>query len=77
MATQSWVNREYKRGAEHTPLWGSFVEDQHSGAVVSYLPYLGVARQEVQDLVAQGRLQTHGPSLIMSLQGTMVLKAEL
>ena len=40
--------------AEHTPLWG---------ASVSYLHYLGVARQEVQDPVAQGGGQTQGLKL--------------
>ena len=29
-ATQSWVNREYRMGAEHTPLWGPSVEAQRS-----------------------------------------------
>ena len=38
--------------AEHAPLWESSVEDQRSGSVVSYLHHLGVARQEVQDPVA-------------------------
>ena len=56
MPTQSWVNRE--DGAEQAPLWGPCVEDQRSRGVISYLPLLGVAGQEVQDPVAQGGVQT-------------------
>jgi hypothetical protein len=41
-------------GAEHAPLWGPSVEDQQSLDVVSYLHHLGVARQKVQDPIAQG-----------------------
>jgi hypothetical protein len=47
------------------------------GSVVSYLHHLGTARQEVQDPVAQGGIQTQDLSLMMSLEGNMVLKAEL
>ena len=39
------------------------IEDQRSGGVVSYLHHLGAARQEVQDPVAQGRVQNQGPEL--------------
>ena len=64
-------------GAEHAPLWGPCFEDQGSGGVVSYFPHLGVAHQENQDAVVQGGVQNHGPSLMMSLERTMVLNAEL
>ena len=66
-----------QKGAENTPLWGPRVEDQQSGGVVSYLHHLWSALQEVLDPVAQDGGQTHGPSLVMSSEGTMVLKAEL
>uniref|UniRef100_A0AAZ3RRK7 Pleckstrin homology domain containing, family G (with RhoGef domain) member 5b n=1 Tax=Oncorhynchus tshawytscha TaxID=74940 RepID=A0AAZ3RRK7_ONCTS len=66
---QSWVNRAVER-AEHIPLWGPCVEDQRSG--VAYLHHLGATCQEVQDPIAQGGVQTQGPSLMMSLEGTMV-----
>ena len=49
--------------AENAPLWGPSVEGQPSGDVVSYLHHLGVARQKVQDPVAQGVFQTQGPKL--------------
>ena len=52
-----------QEGAEHAPLWGPCVEDQQSGGVVSYLHLLGVARQEVQEPVAQGGVQTQVPEL--------------
>ena len=51
VAMQSLVNKEYMEGAEHPPLWGHCVEDQHSGGGVSYLNHLEVARQEVQSCV--------------------------
>ena len=44
--------------AEHAPLWSRCVEDQRSGGDVSYLHHMVVARQEVQDHVAQGRALT-------------------
>ena len=37
MATQSWVNREYRERAQNAPLWGPSVEDQRGGVVVTYL----------------------------------------
>ena len=49
--------------AEISPLWGPSVEDQRSGDVVSYLHHLGETRQEVQDLVAQGGVDTQGLKL--------------
>ena len=48
-------------GAEHAPLWGPSVEDQQSLDVVSYLPNLGVARQEAQAPIAQGGISDPGP----------------
>ena len=58
-----------QEGAEHTPLWGPSVEDQRSGGVVSYLHHLGATRQEVEDPLAQGRVQTQGPELNEELGG--------
>ena len=52
-----------QEGAERAPLWGTCVEDQRSGGVVSYLHHLGIDRQQVQDPVAQGGVQTQGPEL--------------
>ena len=36
-----------------------------------------MARQKVQDPIAQGGVETQVPTLMMSLVGTMVLNAEL
>ena len=69
MATQSWVNREYRRGLRESPLWGPRVEDQLSGGVVSDLHHLGAARHEIQDPAAQGGVQTQGPELNNELGG--------
>ena len=51
MATQSWVNREYRRGLR--------MQYQRGGNVVAYPHHLGAARQEVQYPVAQGGLGGH------------------
>ena len=53
----------------HAPLWGPCVEDQQSGGVVSYLHHLGVARQEVQDPISEGGVQTQGLELNDELGG--------
>ena len=63
--------------AENAPLWGPSVEDQRRGMIVSYLHHLGAARQEIQYPVAQGGSRPRVSSLMMSLEGTMVLNAEL
>ena len=63
------VEQGVQEGVEHTPLWGPSVEDQPSGGVVSYLYHLGAARQEVQDPIAQGGVQTLGLKLNDELGG--------
>ena len=49
--------------AENPPSWGSCVEDQRGGDVVSYPHHPGAARQKVQDPVAQGGVETQGLEL--------------
>ena len=63
-----------QEGAEHAPLWGPCVEDQHGGGIVSYLHHLEAARQEVQYLVAKGGFQTQGPELNDELRGYYVVE---
>ena len=58
-----------QEGAEHSPLWGPSVEDQHSGDVVSYLHHLEAARQKVQDSIAKGGVETKGLQLDDELGG--------
>ena len=58
-----------QEGAENAPLWGTSVDDQRSADVVSYLHHLGPARQEVQDPVAQGGVETQGLKLDDELGG--------
>ena len=58
-----------QEGDEYVPLWSPCVEDQQNGGVISYLHHLGAARQEVQDPVAQGGVQTQGPELDDELGG--------
>ena len=43
-----------QEGTEHAPLRGPRVEDQCGICVVTYPYHLGAARQEVEDLVAEG-----------------------
>ena len=64
-----------QEGAEHAPLWGPSVKDQQGGDVVSYLHHLGATRQEVQDPIAQGGVETQG--LKLNDEGTMALNAQL
>ena len=45
-----------QEGTEHAPLRGSSVEDQRGRCVATYPHQLGLARQEVQDPVAEGRV---------------------
>ena len=76
MATQSWVNREYRRGLSTHPC-GAPVFRISGVEVVSYTHHLGAARQKVQNPVAQGGSRPKVSSLMTSLGGTMVLTAEL
>ena len=67
-----------QEGSKHTPLRGPSVEDQSCRRVVAYPYHLGMARQEVQDPAAEGGVfSPRVLSLLMSFEGTMVLKAEL
>jgi hypothetical protein len=66
---QSWVNTEYRRGLRTHPCGAPSVEGQQSGGDVSYLHHLGAAYQDVQDPVAQGRVQTQGLKLNDELGG--------
>ena len=50
-----------QEGAEHAPLRGPRVEDQHGGCVVTYPYHLGAASQEVQAPVAEGGVSSQGP----------------
>ena len=54
-----------QRVQEHTPLMGPRVEGQHAVGVgfIAYPHYLGPSRQEVQDPVAEGGVQSQGPQL--------------
>ena len=43
-----------QEGTKYTPLRGPSVKDQRGRCVVAHFYHLGVACQEVQDLVAEG-----------------------
>ena len=77
MATLSWVNREYRRGLSTHPCGGPSVEGQRSGDVVSYLHHLGAAVRKSRTQLHRAGLRPRASSLMMSLDGTMVVNAEL
>jgi hypothetical protein len=64
IATQSWVNREYRRGLKTHPYGAPVL--RISGVEMLLLPTLttwGAARQEVSDPAAQGGVDTQGLEL--------------
>jgi hypothetical protein len=68
LATQSWVNREYRRGL--------IVEDQCGKCFINYPYHLGAVRKtriQLQRELFSPRVL----SLVMSFVGTNVLNAEL
>jgi hypothetical protein len=58
-------------------LWVPSVEDQESGGVVSYLQHLGVAHQESRTQLYGAGFRPRDSSLMISMEGTMVLNADL
>ena len=68
MATQSLLNRVYRKGLSTHP-WGTSRLRISVTGVVAYLHHLGASRQEVQDPVAQGGVQTQGHELVKELGG--------
>jgi hypothetical protein len=76
MATQSWVNREYRRGLSTDPCWAPVLSISVVEVFLTFTIWR-VAHQDVQDPVVQDGFQTQDPSLMISSKGTMVLKAEL
>ena len=62
MATQSWVNREYRRGLRTHPCWAPVLRIS-AVEILTYPHHLRAARQEVQDPVAQSGVETQGLKL--------------
>ena len=63
--------------AENAPLWGPSVEDQQGGDVVSYPHHLGWPVRKSRTQFQRAGFRPRASSLMMSLEGTMVLNAEL
>jgi hypothetical protein len=61
------IEVDEQEGAEHTPLWGPRVEDQRVSRI-------SVAEVLLPTFTAWGRLVR---KVVMILEGTIVLKAEL
>ena len=64
--------QEIQEGAKHPPLEGPRVEGQRDGCVVAYRPVRRSRIQLQRDVFSPRVL-----SLVTSLEGTMVLNAEL
>jgi hypothetical protein len=62
---------------KHTPLRGSRVEGQHGGCVVVYPHHLVEAFRRSRIQFQREVFSPRVLSLVMSLEGTMVLNAEL
>ena len=77
VATQSWVNREYRRGDEHTPLWGACVEDSEVEVLFPTFTTWGWPARKSRTQLHRAGFRPSASSLMVSLEGTMVLKAEL
>jgi hypothetical protein len=56
-------------GTEHVPLRGPPVEGQRGGCVVVYPHHLGAVHQDIQDLFAEGGVQSQVPWLSDELGG--------
>ena len=70
MATQSWVNREYRRGLRTHPCGAPVLRISGVEMLLLLYPHhLGAARQEVQYPVAQGGVETQGLELDDELGG--------
>jgi hypothetical protein len=66
-----------QEGTKHAALRGPCFESQSGRYVVAYPHHLGAACQEVQDPVEREMFSPGVLSLVMSLEGTMVLNAKL
>jgi hypothetical protein len=58
-----------EQGVQESPLRGPLVESQRGGCVVTYPYHLEAARQEVQDPLAEGGVQSQGPELSDEFEG--------
>jgi hypothetical protein len=71
VATQSWVNREYRRRLSTHPCGAPVLRINLAKVLLTtFTPsYLGLTRQELQDPVTQGGVQTQGSDLSDELGG--------
>ena len=67
-ATQSCLNREYRRGLSKQP-WGVPVMSQAGGCGAAYPHSLGPAHQEVQDPITEDDVEPKVSELGDELQG--------
>ena len=63
MAMQSWVNREYRRGLRKHPCGAPVLRISGVEMLLPTFHHLGVARQKVQNPVAQDGVETQGLEL--------------
>ena len=77
MVTQSWVNGEYRRGLSTHPYGAPVLRDSEVEMLFpTFITWGRPVRKSRTQLHREG-LSPRASSLMMSLEGTMVLNAEL
>jgi hypothetical protein len=69
LATQPWVNREYRRGLSTYPCGAPVLRISEEEVLFSEFHHLGATHQGAQDPVAHRRVQTQGLELDDELGG--------
>ena len=77
MATKSWVNREYRRGLSTRPCGASVLRISVASVLLPTFTTCSRPGRRYRIQFHRTGLRPRAPSLVMSLEGTMVLKAEL
>ena len=77
MAKQSWVNREYRRGLSTNPCGAPVLRIRIVEVLFpTFTSWVWPVRRSRSQLHSEG-LRPRAPTLMMSLEGSMVLNAEL
>ena len=77
LATQSWVNREYRRGLSTHPCGAPVLRISKVEVLLPTFTTWGRTDRKSRTQLQRAALRLRASSLMMSLEGTMVLNAEL
>ena len=77
MATLSWVKREYRRGLRLHPCGAPVLRISVAEGLLPNFTTLGWLVRKSRTQLHRAGFRPRAPSLMMSLEGTMVLKAVL